>query len=211
MQNQSKRDKTRQTIRETFLSLYREKDISKITVTEVCKAAGINRSTFYTYYEDVYALQSSLEEETLTEIAKLILPIFQSMDSILDINKFIDSFLKYSEQNEEIQFLLISRGGDGLMDRFMKKVTGVYAPPDQSLNQAASMKACHLAHLFSGRLRKRIVSWIIRHKRKSNIAFDTTFQGWPPFSAFEKSRNPYRRKIVRISAPRTSVLRSSLP
>ncbi len=129
MQNQSKRDKTRQTIRETFLSLYREKDISKITVTEVCKAAGINRSTFYTYYEDVYALQSSLEEETLTEIAKLILPIFQSMDSILDINKFIDSFLKYSEQNEEIQFLLISRGGDGLMDRFMKKVTGVYAPP----------------------------------------------------------------------------------
>ncbi len=38
---------TRQTIKDTFLELLKQKSFTKITVTEICKNAEINRGTFY--------------------------------------------------------------------------------------------------------------------------------------------------------------------
>lgn len=43
---------TRQTIKENFLKLLEKKQFSKITVTEICKLAEINRGTFYLHYYD---------------------------------------------------------------------------------------------------------------------------------------------------------------
>ena len=41
---------TRQTIKDTFLELLTQKSFTKITVTEICKNAEINRGTFYLHY-----------------------------------------------------------------------------------------------------------------------------------------------------------------
>lgn len=43
-------------IRETFLELLRNNTVERITVEELCRLADINRSTFYRYYSDIYAL-----------------------------------------------------------------------------------------------------------------------------------------------------------
>ena len=45
---------TKMIIRETFINLLEKKNINKITVSEICKEADINRATFYRYYLDVY-------------------------------------------------------------------------------------------------------------------------------------------------------------
>ena len=45
---------TRQTIKNTFLELLTQKSFTKITVTEICKNAEINRGTFYLHYYDVH-------------------------------------------------------------------------------------------------------------------------------------------------------------
>lgn len=46
--------KTRNLIRDTFAELlYEKKNINKITVTELVQRADINRSTFYSHYDDV--------------------------------------------------------------------------------------------------------------------------------------------------------------
>lgn len=47
---------TRQTILNTFKSLLEEKDFDKITVVEIVGRCGINRNTFYYYFQDIYAL-----------------------------------------------------------------------------------------------------------------------------------------------------------
>ena len=41
---------TKNIIKETFIDLLSEKDISKVSVSEICKIADINRATFYRYY-----------------------------------------------------------------------------------------------------------------------------------------------------------------
>lgn len=67
MNSEKKTDKrvlyTKRAIRESFLKLLDEKPIEKISVTEICQLAGINRGTFYTHYSDAYDLRDSIEEE----------------------------------------------------------------------------------------------------------------------------------------------------
>ena len=55
---------TRQIIRETLLERMREKPFSRVTVTEVCKGAEINRGTFYLHYLDL----EDVLDDILTEM-----------------------------------------------------------------------------------------------------------------------------------------------
>ena len=52
---------TKKAIRDGFLRLLAENPIEKISVTEICREADINRGTFYSHYSDPYALKHSLE------------------------------------------------------------------------------------------------------------------------------------------------------
>lgn len=59
---------TKMVLKESFLNLLEKKDISRITVKEICEDADINRATFYTHYTDVYDLQKKIEDEFLDNV-----------------------------------------------------------------------------------------------------------------------------------------------
>ena len=54
---------TQKVIKDSLISLLKEKDIHKITVTDICREADINRGTFYSHYKDAYDLLDSMESE----------------------------------------------------------------------------------------------------------------------------------------------------
>lgn len=54
---------TREKIEKNFISLLEKKSINNITITEITKLAGINRRTFYVYYEDIYDLRNQIEKK----------------------------------------------------------------------------------------------------------------------------------------------------
>ncbi len=66
---------------EAFLKLLNEKEFEYITVKEICKEAGVNRSTFYLHYETV----GDLLDETLNYISGKFDGYFK--DAKIDINK----------------------------------------------------------------------------------------------------------------------------
>jgi len=61
-------DKTRQTFINVFCDLYCQKPIEKISVQEIAKRSGYNRSTFYQYFTDIYALLDDVETRVMTSI-----------------------------------------------------------------------------------------------------------------------------------------------
>lgn len=77
--HESKYYKTSLLMNEALLLLLEKKDYEYITIKEICKKAGVNRSTFYLHYENM----NDLLEETLENKAKelllniLIIIIFQ--------------------------------------------------------------------------------------------------------------------------------------
>ena len=61
-------EKTRQTFIDVFCRLYSQKPIEKITIQEITKCSGFNRSTFYQYFADIYELLDFVETDLLSYI-----------------------------------------------------------------------------------------------------------------------------------------------
>lgn len=57
--NKRKRDSVEK-IEKAFLEMLMAKELSEISVTDICKITNLNRSTFYANFADVYALADSL-------------------------------------------------------------------------------------------------------------------------------------------------------
>lgn len=65
--NNKRRKESQKRIENIFINLLQTKDIKDITVSEICKLAKINRSTFYANYIDIYDLAEKLTEQLYTE------------------------------------------------------------------------------------------------------------------------------------------------
>lgn len=59
-------------IRESLFELMKEKPLNKVTVKEICEKADVNRSTFYSYYLDIYDLHSSIIKEFFSQYKAVI-------------------------------------------------------------------------------------------------------------------------------------------
>ena len=58
---------TKEAIRESFFALLEQKPVEKISVTEICRGADINRGTFYSHYTDPFDLRRSLADELVQD------------------------------------------------------------------------------------------------------------------------------------------------
>ncbi len=65
-------EKTEKAIKNAFMELRSKKALEKITVKELCGLACINKSTFYSHYEDIYALSEAIETETVASVLRSI-------------------------------------------------------------------------------------------------------------------------------------------
>ncbi len=90
--------RSRHMIREAFLELLKEKEFKKITVTDIMNRSGLNRSTFYAHYPDVYGVVEEIQDEVICRNMELIrqmnyqnilndpIPYLQSIASMLNEN-----------------------------------------------------------------------------------------------------------------------------
>ena len=96
---------TERVIKESFLSLLREKPVNKITVKEVCESAELNRATFYAHYSDCFALLESIEQELLDAFGRSL----RLIDGF-DVSALIAAIYSMVEQHEEACRILIFNG-----------------------------------------------------------------------------------------------------
>lgn len=103
-----KREHTKLLIQNAFLDMYREKDISQITVKEICRVTGINRSTFYTYFQDVFDLLDQLENEILGKTLNSFMEMIQSLDSF-DFDIIVQKMIRTIYDMDELPILLMKK------------------------------------------------------------------------------------------------------
>ncbi|CAM3186377.1 TetR/AcrR family transcriptional regulator [Lactiplantibacillus plajomi] len=70
--NNRRSQMTKRLIQDSLIRLLQKQTIDEITVTAVCKAADINRGTFYAHYEDVKDCMEKMEEDATTELLAVI-------------------------------------------------------------------------------------------------------------------------------------------
>ncbi len=71
--NNKRRQQTREKIESCFVELLQDREIDQITVSDICKQVGVNRSTFYANYLDIYHLADTLRNRLEQEVNTLYL------------------------------------------------------------------------------------------------------------------------------------------
>ena len=89
--------RSRKMIKEAFLELLEEKNINKITVTDIVNKADLNRSTFYAHYMDVRAITEEMENEVIDKMIEILNEFeFKSFFNnptplLLEVSKFLEN------------------------------------------------------------------------------------------------------------------------
>lgn len=69
--NNRRRRASRERIEKAFVELLQTKELSEITVSNICKLCGLNRSTFYANYLDLYDLADQVRVHLEEEVSRL--------------------------------------------------------------------------------------------------------------------------------------------
>ena len=94
---------TKKIIKESFFELLKDKEIDKITISELCEKADINRATFYRYYIDIYDLLEKIGQDLIDEL-KTKLDDFKD-SSLKDVTK---AYLTILKENRELTKIIFS-------------------------------------------------------------------------------------------------------
>lgn len=71
VKNNKRRQQSIEKIEKVFIELLQKKEITQITVSDICKRTELNRSTFYANYADIYELADTIRESLEQEVNAL--------------------------------------------------------------------------------------------------------------------------------------------
>lgn len=66
---QKRKTSTKEDIKEALIQLLSEEKFENISISKLCKRAGINRGTFYLHYEDKYQMIDSIKSEIISQLS----------------------------------------------------------------------------------------------------------------------------------------------
>ena len=105
--NEGKYFYTASLMNQALLDLLEKKDIDFISVTEITKKAGVNRSTFYLHYDNIYELLDETIENTNKKFAdamsiKAPFQISTKKEAFLLTDDFLISYLEFCKEHKQI-------------------------------------------------------------------------------------------------------------
>lgn len=96
--NNRRKRESKEKIETVFLDLIQTRELNRISVSDICKRAALNRTTFYANYTDIYELADSIREKLESSIDELY-------DDEIKSKKNSNDFLKLFRHISENQLL----------------------------------------------------------------------------------------------------------
>lgn len=102
---------TAELMNQALLALLEKKDMEYITVTEIAKKAGVNRSTFYLHYENIYELLEetikNLNERFISSFnGKIPFEIKDKRQAYLLTTEFLVPYLNFCKEHKRVLRLI---------------------------------------------------------------------------------------------------------
>ncbi|MCT4581571.1 MAG: TetR family transcriptional regulator C-terminal domain-containing protein [Flavobacteriales bacterium] len=104
---------TKLMLKNALLSLMEEKQLTFISITELCKKASVNRNTFYSHYDAIVDLYKEIEEQLIKEIHSTLKKPYTRKERLYEVCKTIQIHFRFfklafsqEHQNQTINKLL---------------------------------------------------------------------------------------------------------
>lgn len=106
---------TRNAIKSTFLKLINERPLSQITVKDIVSECGVNRNTFYYYFEDIPKLiEDIIEEETDR--------IIQEFPSIALLEDCLNAMIDFALKNKRVVLHIYNSVNRAIYEKYLWKI-----------------------------------------------------------------------------------------
>lgn len=69
--NNKRKRESMERIEKVFIELLQTKELNEISISDICKRAGLNRTTFYSNYTDLYGLADTIRDKLEAEVSDL--------------------------------------------------------------------------------------------------------------------------------------------
>jgi AcrR family transcriptional regulator len=163
--NDSKYFYTAQLMNQALLLLLEKKDIDFITVTEIANKAGVNRSTFYLHYDNIYELL----EETIENLNKQFVSSFNiqdahkinsKKDAFLITDTLLISYLNFVKTNKRVLRLIHSKPELFKSNNAYKKMYDTIFYPAISFFLSDQEERIYNLEFFTGGISSIINKWL---------------------------------------------------
>lgn len=120
--NNRRRKDSRERIETVFVEFLQTKELSQIRVSDICKRAGLNRTTFYANYTDIYGLADAIRDRLEEQLANLYQ---EEISSSINSHNYLKLF-RHIQQNQMLYRTYFKLGYDnnykiGLYDTELAK------------------------------------------------------------------------------------------
>lgn len=106
VKDNQKYQETETRIKEAFFKIIENQNVGNIEISEICRLAGIHRTTFYGHYSDAYELTNSIAKEY----------IFEATEKFMFYDDGIYKLLQYIKNNMSL-FTYYYRSGLSNMEK----------------------------------------------------------------------------------------------
>ena len=142
--------RSRRMIRTAYAELLKEKDLSKITVTDIVKRADLNRATFYAHYPDVRGVTEEIENEIIEKMMDILCE-FQYTNFFRNPTPLLIKLNCYLEEDLGCYRILVRSNGSEIFMEKLKKVFTHYMLTDSDIpeavrhSKAVTLRVCYFA------------------------------------------------------------------
>lgn len=162
---------TKDIIKENFLKLYNQKPINQISVSEIILASNCSRSTFYFYYEDIYALFRDCEQDAV-RIIEDGLPDIVLFSVGQNFEKYVDAFVDFLNRMSSYSDILLSLLNGSQNDNFRKvwfeSIRRNYMQTISFSRQYSETQKRLMSELFAAGMLRLLTNWFTDGCRESS-------------------------------------------
>ena len=144
---------TKRLMKDALLELLEKHELSNISVTAICEAADVHRSTFYKYYKDPADLMRDLEQDYLNRIP------FPSQPADLEHQELLldetEGFFDFVRQNERAFRVFFGEStSSAFAERLIELLCSVYTMPGDADETVSRYAHLYVANGTVGMLRE---------------------------------------------------------
>ena len=114
--------RSRRLLKESLLSLMREKSFHKISARDITDGADLNRGTFYLHYPDTQALLESIEDDILEEAQQVVDKHLEEFKAGMSLAPLLLPILDYLQERYKTIILLLR---NNTASSFLDKLHGL--------------------------------------------------------------------------------------
>lgn len=160
-----------------LISLLKKKSFEYITVSEICKTAGVNRSTFYLHYETIGDLLNETARYLLSDFLSYFSTDTQSIalnlmkceleELVFICDKYLTPYLTYIKDHKEVFLIALSHNRVfGFEDVYKRMFENIFNPILDRFNYPQNDRQYVMMYYLNG-INAIVVEWLRNGCEKS--------------------------------------------